>query len=312
MGLKLTFFGTPETALPFLKMLWEKKAVVSVVTQPDKPAHRGQIVQKSAVKSFVEEKGLPVFQPLDLRDPAWIRRLSETKPEAAVVVAYGRLIPKEVLEIFPLGLYNVHFSLLPALRGAAPIQWAIWRGESKTGVSIFKISETLDTGNILCQSEIPVTKQDDAFTLEEKLVLSALQTLKNALSLIEEGQTQGRPQTGNPSYAPRIKKEDTAIQWSKNSDEVSCQVRALVRLGAWTRLPDGKTLKILKALPTVSPSPSYASPGTVTRIERGNGFVVQCGQGDLTVLQVQMEGKKAMDAWSFLQGARLQLNDQFR
>ncbi|MBI2915257.1 MAG: methionyl-tRNA formyltransferase, partial [Elusimicrobia bacterium] len=198
MGLKLTFFGTPETALPFLKMLWEKKAVVSVVTQPDKPAHRGQIVQKSAVKSFVEEKGLPVFQPMDLRDPAWIRRLSETKPEAAVVVAYGRLIPKEVLEIFPLGLYNVHFSLLPALRGAAPIQWAIWRGESKTGVSIFKISETLDTGNILCQSEIPISKQDDAFTLEEKLVLSALQTLKNALSLIEEGQTQGRPQTGNP------------------------------------------------------------------------------------------------------------------
>lgn len=325
--MRIVFWGTPETALPFLEFLYKQVQVLAVVTQTDKAAKRGQKIQKSPVKQFAEEKQIPVLQPADLKNSHFLTELSDLKPEAGIVVAYGKILPKEVIWIFPKGIFNIHFSLLPHLRGAAPIQWAILRGDKKTGVTCFKISETLDTGNMVAQKEIEILPSDNAVTLEERLILLGIQTLQETLLALKNGTLSEKPQIGESSYAPLIKRENAKIDWNKPAEEIARQVRALVKIGAFTCLPSNKILKILKAEPSPSPSssplkgeeiqPSSSPPagegwgeGKICGIEKGQGFFVKCKIGTVLVTKVQLEGKKEMDAWSFLQGSRLKIGEQ--
>ena len=298
--MKVVFWGTPETAVPFLERLLKNHQVQAVVTQPDKPAHRGQSVQKSPVKLLAEKNGIPVFQPSDLRDPSFITSLKETGADAGVVVAYGRILPPPAIAVFSKGIYNIHFSLLPDLRGAAPIQWAILRGLKKSGVCSFKISETLDTGEIFSKREVALAEDETAVSLEAKLIPPGLDAMDETLQKIKSGNLTGEPQKGTATAAPRIQKEDAKINWSSPALDIDRKIRALARLGAFCTAPDGKNLKILAARP-MGNSPNL-DPGTLAGIEDKKGFVIKCGQGSLLVLRVRPEGKNEMDAWAYLQG----------
>lgn len=306
--MKILFWGTPRTSVPFFEYLLSRQTVLGAVTKADKPADRGQKIHKSPVKMLAEEKSIPVLQPSNLKDGAFQSQVRELNPDAGIVVAYGKIIPPEILRLFPRGLYNLHFSLLPHLRGAAPIQWSIYRGDKVTGVTAFRISETLDTGNILARKEVPVDPRETAATLEDKLIPAGIEVLAETLEKIEKNEA-GRPQTGDSVYAPLIKKENLKIDWSRSAEEIDRQVRAFLRLGAVCRLPGGKNLKITAAEP--QDAAGHDEPGTVTAIVRPRGFVVRCGKGALLILKCQLEGKKEADAWSFLQGHPLKAGEKF-
>lgn len=317
--MRTIFWGTPELSIPFLELLCGQGDVAGVVTQTDKPSKRGQHLQKSPVKLFAEKADIPVLQPSSLKNEEFLTRLAALKPELGVVVAYGKIISKEAIRLFPAGLYNIHFSLLPKLRGGAPIQWAIYRGETTTGVTSFRISETLDTGHIVLQKEIAVSVHDNSITLEEKLIPLGIVTLQDTLKLINTGQVRERPQSGEATFAPLIKKEDTRINWNRPAEEIARQVRAFICPGAFCRLPDGKLLKILRAEPSASASSAdpmdqslSLDPGSICAVEHNRGFLVKCALGTLSVIKVQLEGKKETDAWSFLQGHKLQIGDRLQ
>ena len=221
-------------------------------------------------------------------------------------MAYGRLLPKEAFGLFPSGCYNIHFSLLPRLRGAAPIQWAIARGEARTGVTSFRLSETLDTGPIVARMEIGIRETDDAVSLEEKLIPVGIQVLEETLARVGRNEAAGEPQSGEATSAPPVKKSDLRVDWKSPADEIARRVRAFVRSGCHAFMPDGRLLKILRAeRGDDAPEPAAAVPGTVMEIKKNLGFSVQCRPGRLWVLRVQPEGRKEIDAWSFLQGYRL-------
>ena len=239
-----------------------------------------------------------------------VKQIAEIKPDLGVVAAYGRILPKDVILAFPKGIYNIHFSLLPELRGAAPIQWAILRGLNVTGVCSFKIAESLDTGEIMARREVAISPEDTAITLEQKLIPLGIETLEDTLRMIEKGKVFGKPQEGPSSYAPLLKKEDARIDWKFSSQEIDQKIRALIRLGAFCQTEDGKTLKILSAKPLKDSGSQQ--PGAILSIDGKNGFVVKCGSGSLLVLRVQPEGKREMDAWSFLQGHRLKVGEKFK
>jgi len=307
---KTIFWGTPQMAVPYLENLARQNEVVAVVTQTDKPYGRGQSVHSSPVKTLAEEKKIPVLQPSVLKDEGFFAELSKFQPEVGMIVAYGRILPREVIQLFPKGIYNIHFSLLPRLRGAAPIQWAILRGEEKTGVTSFRIAESVDSGNVMVQKSVEISSQDSAMTLEEKLVPLGVLVMEETLKQIHAGQTNGVAQSGETTYAPLIKKKDAKIDWHKSAEEIARQIRALIRLGAYCHLPDGRVLKIYRADVAPSPSPKF-EPGTLCAIEKNRGFLVACEVGTLSVLKVQLEGKKETDSWSFLQGARLKVGEKF-
>ena len=310
--MKIIFWGTPLIAVPFLQYLCKNSEVVCAVTRPDKPAQRGQILHKPPVKIFAEERKIPVLQPSALKDPQFIESLSAFKADCSIVVAYGRILPPEVIRIFPKSVYNVHFSLLPHLRGAAPMQWAILRGDTKTGVTIFRILETLDTGPVAAQEEIGILPTDNAISLEEKLVPLGLFALENLLPKIERGTVTEIVQTGESTSAPLLKKSDEQIDWNRPSEEIARQVRALVRTGMSAKSPNGKLLKIIRAEPFQhAPEAGHEHPGAVCGVEKGRGFLVKCKIGTLLITRVRLEGKKEMDAWSFLQGSRLKIGDNF-
>ena len=310
--MKIIFFGTPLIALPYLDFLHKYENIVASISQPDKPKGRGQKIEEVPVKSFCKEKNFPIFQPANLKEPSFLSEISNLKAEIGMVVAYGKIIPKELINIFPLGLFNIHFSLLPHLRGAAPIQWALLLGDRVSGVTIFQIGESLDTGHILAQKKIEIEEKDDAISLEKKLIPLGIQLLEEALAALKKGTPETKVQTGAITLAPCLKKENYKIHWEKSSIEISRQVRALIHNGAYCNLPNGKILKILKADP-IFPAieGDEALPGAMTSFERGKGFIVKCGIGSLRILELKEEGKKAQDAWSFLQGARLKINEKF-
>lgn len=331
--MKIIFWGTPQTSVPFLDFLYQHANVLTVVTQTDKPSSRGQKIHKSPAKLFAEEKRIPVLQPNSLKDEKFISQLALLKPEVGIVIAYGKILPREVIRLFPNGMYNIHFSLLPHLRGGAPIQWSILHGDEKTGVTIFKISETLDSGNIIIQKAIGISPNDNAITLEEKLIPLGISALEELMSQIQNGKIKEKPQVGELTFAPLIKKEDAEIDWNKPAEEIARKVRALIRLGAFCRLPNDKILKIhcaeLQNAPIQLPPKSLQEdaaipkesgrdfssqdlPGTLCGLEKGRGFFVKCDVGTLLIIKVQLEGKKEMDAWTFLQGSRLQIGERFK
>ncbi len=306
--MKVVFMGTPRFALPFLQALDNCHEVVGVVTQPDRPRGRGQKLAFSPVKAEALRRGLPVVTPQELDDDFEIW-LDERDPKAIVVAAYGRILPTWLLDYPPLGCLNVHPSLLPKYRGAAPIRRALMAGEKVTGVSIIYLSEELDAGDVLAQKEVFIEDEDCHTALEEKLSKTGARLLLEVLARLEEGELKSKPQNGQQAtLAPKIEKEEMKIDWSRSSQEVRNLVRAMAfEPGAFTFV-HGKRLKVLK-VKEVDLAAS-AQPGEVVLAHPKKGFVVACGQGGLRLVTVKPEGSKEMRGEDFLLGHPVKVGEE--
>ncbi len=300
--------GTPEFALPSLRALIEKEKVVAVVTQPDRPKGRGKVLTPPPVKELAVAHGIPVLQPHSLRDGKTVAEIGSYRPDLIVVVSYGKILPKTILEIPPYGCINVHASLLPKYRGAAPINWALINGEEETGVTIMQMDEGMDTGDILLQRAIPIEEDDDVETLSRRLSLLGAELLVEAIDLLKEGRLSPVPQDGaKATYAPLLKKEDGLIPWTWDAWKIKDFVRGMNPWpGAYT-FWKGKRLKILKGVPL---NDGEGEPGEVIRVSR-EGIDVATGKGVFRVQRLQPEGKKEMKASEFIQGYRIHEGERF-
>jgi len=311
--MRTLFYGTPASAVPFLELLARKTEVVGVLSSPDRPAGRSLKTVPTPVKARGLELGVPVLQPA--QPGAAAARLRELKPDLAVAVAYGKILPPEVLAVPILGSLNVHFSLLPKHRGAAPVQWSLVRGESNTGVTVFWIEAELDAGPVFLQRELAVGPDEDAGGLCARLGGLGLQALGQVLDELAAGRMRREPQTGEPSFAPRLRREDARILFARPAPEIHNLVRGLRQWPtAYLELkpPVHRLVQVLKTrLPgPAEPSASGPGPGSIVRVERGGGILVQCQDcSSLWLLTVQPEGKKPVAAADFLNGLRLGAGD---
>jgi methionyl-tRNA formyltransferase len=315
MPLKTLFFGTSPLACPSLEALAHHPdhALLAVVTQPDRPAGRRLRLQPSAIKALALQLNLPLFQPERARSPAFIDTIRHCSPDIAIVVSYGQLLPQSLLDLAPLGFLNVHASLLPQHRGAAPIQRAILNGDSRTGVTIMKLDQGLDTGPILRQTTTPIRDTDTAQSLHDRLAQLGAQLLLDTLPPYTTGKITPEPQsTSNVSYAKKITRADGRLDWSLPARQLWNQTRALVPWpGTFTFLPKEPhplLLKIWEAEP-VQQSPRQA-PGLILELS-ANGILVACGEHALRLRSVQPEGRRRMTAAEFLAGHSLQPGQSF-
>lgn len=303
---RVVFMGTPEFAVPSLDALARTEEVTLVVTNPDRPAGRGRTLTPPPVKREALRLGIPVFQPEKARGPESVARIAGERPELIVVVAYGQILPPSILDIPEYGCINVHASLLPRYRGAAPINWAIARGETVTGVTIMKMDPGMDTGPMLHVREMPIGEDDTAETMFPRLSSLGAQALTEALGKLREGTLAETFQDGNlATYAPMIKKEHGRIEWEKPAREVRDLVRGMTPWPSAFTDHDGKTLKIL----AVSVREGRGRPGEILSVDR-DGIVVACGEGALLLGRVQPEGGRAMSSREYAQGRRVRKGDR--
>lgn len=301
MTVRIIFMGTPEFAVASLNaLLAANHQVVAVVTQPDRPKGRGNKVAFPEVKCRALEVGIPVYQPESVKEDGFIKLLQGLQPEVIVVVAYGRILPMEVLSLPPHGCINVHGSLLPRYRGAAPIQRAVWNGDAKTGVTIMRMDAGMDTGDILMQQEIPITESDTTGTMFDKLALLGGALLVETLKGLENGTVFPQKQDETlATYAAKITKEEEWIDWKKPAMALFHQIKGLAPApGAYTWL-HGQRLKIWQT--RVHATDRGQRPGTVVEVTK-NGFLVQTGLGCLEIIELQPAGKKSMEASAFCRG----------
>jgi len=293
--------------VPSLRVLLDgKDQVVGVVTQPDQPSGRGMAFHAPPVKVLAEAHHVPVFQPTKLRVPRVLEHLQAWQPDLIVVAAYGRILPTTILTLPPLGCINVHASLLPKYRGAGPIQWAIANGETETGITIMQISEQMDTGDIFLQKALPIAANDTGGSLHDKLARLGAEALREALRLLKAGQLTPRPQNeAEVTYAPLIKKEDGRINWNLDAVAIERRVRAFNPWpSAYTTL-NGKLLKIFAAQVEPVPRSFQAAPGMIIEVSPVSVSIVT-GNGVLTLLEVQLEGKKRLSTEEFLRGHHIE------
>ncbi|RMG74376.1 MAG: methionyl-tRNA formyltransferase [Nitrospirae bacterium] len=297
--MSIVFFGTPAFAIPSLKrLILHQEDIVLVVTQPDKSGGRGHRMIPPPVKVFSEERKIPVVQPNSIRDEDFLKKLKAISPEFIIVVAYGKIIPPEILELPEKGCINLHASLLPRYRGAAPIQWAIINGERETGITTMLMDEGLDTGPVLLQKKEPILMDDTTSTLSERLAEKGADLLVQTLKGIRRGEIKPKPQMGKPTYAPPLKKTDGLIDWNRTAIEIFNLIRGVQPWpGAYTYLR-GKVLKIKK----VDIEDGSGEPGKIVYKDKAN-LLVATREGLIRILELQLEGKKAMDIKSFLQGS---------
>jgi methionyl-tRNA formyltransferase len=302
---RLAFFGTPEFAVPSLRACMAVGSVVAVVTQPDRPRGRGQHVQASPVKEEAERAGIPVLQPPKLKGTDFGARLRALEPEVAVVTAYGRILPQDVLDAPRRGCLNVHASLLPRWRGAAPIQWAIASGDAETGVCLMQMEAGLDTGPVLASLREPILASDTSGSLHARLAELGGALLREALPRFLAGELTATPQpeTG-VTLARMVTKDDGRLDWTRPAEELERRVRAFNPWpGGWTLL-GGQVLKVLRSEVAQGSGP----PGTV--LAARGVLDVACGQRALRLLEVQPEGRRRMSAPEFLSGHPLQPGGQ--
>jgi len=300
--LKIVFMGTPEFAVPSLRTLLDHNLqVAAVVTAVDKPSGRGLQVHPSPVKQLALERHLPVLQPNDLGAAAFVEALRQLAADVFVVVAF-RILPAEVFRLPPKGTINLHASLLPRYRGAAPIQWAIINGESETGVTTFLIDEKVDTGNLLLQKPTPIGEHETAGELHDRLAELGAELLLETLAGMAGGHLKPQPQVGEPTRAPKITREIAAINWHQSAVDICNRIRGLNPIpGAFTYW-QGKLLKIFRAHP-VDVDLAAAEPGTVCRLEPHSGeLIVATGKGFLAIDEIQLQGKRRMTVADFLRG----------
>lgn len=307
---RIVFFGTPSFALPTLQSLLDgSDPVVGIVTQPDKEKGRGRKVVFSPVKELALRYGLNILQPAKAKEDAFHEALRELKLDVLVVVAYGQILPKSVLSIPKHGAVNVHASLLPKYRGAAPIAWAILNGEKVTGVTTMLLDEGMDTGDILLQKEIPIGDGDTCETLHDRLASSGAPLLLKTLEKMKSGNINPLPQDhSKATYAPPFKKEDGHIDWRKQAVEIDRRVRAFNPWpGAYTKWDD-QLLKIYKG--EIRERPSAGKPGTVIWV--GSDFIeVETGKDSYLIKEIQMEGRRRMAIREFLSGHPISVGTVF-
>ena len=302
--MRIVFMGTPDFAVPSLQALLDAgHEVAAVYTQPDKPQGRKQILTAPPVKELALAHGIPVFQPDTLKKEEEQARLRELAPEVIIVVAYGKLLPKAVLDIPSRGCINVHGSLLPRWRGAAPIQWAVIAGDEKAGVTTMLMAEGLDTGDMLLTSETPVGARETAGELFDRLAQSGAELLTETLVRLDE--ITPRPQNDAEScYAHMLDKKMAVIDWSKSARELDCLVRGATPWpGAFTTTAEG-AIKIFSVKP-LHRGPSGA-PGEIVAADAKTGLVVACGDDDVELETIQMSGAKRMNAKDYLRGHDMQ------
>ena len=303
--MRVVFLGTPAFAVPPLDALARAgHELAAVVAQPDRPAGRGHALREPATKGWARGRGIPVLQPEKVRDGRLAAELRALGPDVLCVAAYGRILGKDLLELAPFGAVNVHGSLLPRYRGAAPIQWAVASGDRETGVSIMQMDEGLDTGDVLLQRALPIAPEDTAETLAPRLAALGGEALAEALELLARGEAVPvRQDASKATLAPILEKEHGRVDWSRPAAEIANRLRGFTPWpGAWTTL-EGRTVKLLAAAP-VGPAPAGAPPGAGKK-DAGRGLAVACGGGtSLLVARLQPEGKAPQDALAFLNGLR--------
>lgn len=303
--------GTAELSCASLQKLAGKFSVAAVVTQPDKPKGRDLQLQPSPVKSLALKLNLPVLQPAKARDGQFISELREFKPDLIVVAAYGQILPQSILDLPKSGCVNVHTSLLPKYRGAAPIQTAILNGETETGVTIMKMDAGLDTGDILSQTRTPILPDDNSQTLHDRLAQLGADLLVATIPDFVAGKIQPRPQPAEgASYAAKIKKEDGKIDWSEPAEKILNQLRAFTPWpGAFTFLKAESKLQLLKIWKAEIVEKS-GNTGEILSADK-NGIVAACGKDALRILELQREGGRRLSAQEFLAGHPLKQGGRF-
>ena len=298
--MRIIFFGTPTFAIPALKaLLHAGEEVIAVVTQPDKRKGRDRLLSPPPVKEAAVEKGIQVFQPANMKDLSFLDALQGLKPDLIVVVAYGKILPLRILSLPVHGCINIHASLLPKYRGAAPIQWAIIKGGKKTGTTTMLMDEGLDTGDILLQDETDISPDDTADTLGQKLSETGASLLIKTIEQLKDGSLHPVPQTGTPSYAPPLRKENGRINYSSAAEDIRNMVRGMYPWPCAYCYLNGERIKITRVS-------VLEGAGLAGRIEKaGDELIVGTGAGLLSIIELQPEGKRAMTARDFLGGRRL-------
>ena len=301
--MRIVFMGTPDFAVPSLQaLIGAGHDVCAVYTQPDKPQGRKQILTAPPVKTLALEHDIPVFQPNTLKNEDEQARLRELAPEVIIVVAYGKLLPKAVLDIPPHGCINVHGSLLPRWRGAAPIQWAVIAGDEMAGVTTMQMAEGLDTGDMLLTYETKVGEKETAGELFDRLAQSGAELLTQTLVKLDE--IEPRPQDDAQScYAHMLDKQMAVIDWSKSAHEIDCLIRGLNPWPIALTTLSGERLKVFAA----EKAAGNGEPGTVLEADPKKGLTVACGEGALRLTEIQLVGGKRMKATDFLRGHAIEV-----
>ena len=307
--MRVLFMGTPEFAVPTLEALIQEHEVIGVYTQPDKPKGRGKAMAFPPVKEKALEHNIPVYQPAKVRVPEVVAEIEAMNPDAIVVVAFGQILPESILNIPKYGCINVHASLLPKYRGAAPIQWAIIDGEEVTGVTTMQMDEGLDTGDMLLKTIIPIEKKETGGSLFDKLAEAGaklcVETLDGLALKTIVPEKQGETPT---AYAKQIKKELGDIDWTKKGIEIERLIRGLTPWPSAYSNWNGKVMKIWDA--EIVEGNTEDVPGTIVSVEK-DAFYVQTGDGLLKVCELQIPGKKRMDAGAFLRGYQVKTGERF-
>lgn len=305
--LKTVFFGTPSVAVPFLEQLNTLTQVVLVVTRADRPCGRGLELTPCPVKKRALELGLKVISPEKFKDS--VDYIASLKADLGLAVAYGKIFRKPALEALKLGIMNVHFSLLPKYRGAAPLQHALFNGEKETGISAFWIDEGLDSGPLAAQKKVEITPQDNEITLFDNLTHAGLEAMQTIIKDLEAGKITKIPQSADVSFAPIIDKKDTFVNFSQmTAQQIHGKVRGLAGgMPAFAKAltPEGETIQLLKTDLKPHQTSANTLTGSIIAIERGRGFFVQCLQDVLFIERLRPAGKKEMSAWDFINGRKL-------
>ncbi len=311
--MRVLFWGSPDFALPSLRALeGEGHVVVGVVTQPDRPAGRGRTLRPSAVKEVAVAEGYPVLTPEKPKGPDFLDRMRELAPDISVVAAYGRILRPEVLALPPLGSINVHASLLPELRGAAPVNWAIARGYGASGVTIMRMVEALDAGPILLQAKEPIGPRETATELAARLAEVGAEALVETLALFEGSMVEEIDQDeALATYAPKVDRKAARIDWEANAESVGNLIRGMDAVpGAWSEL-DELAVKLFR--PTPDPTREHRGPpGTVLAADSGEGLLVATGVGAVRFGEVQPAGKRRMEAQEWIVGRGVAPDQRFR
>ncbi len=307
--MRVVFFGTPELAIPSLEAVAANHEVAAVVCQPDRPQGRGRKLTSPPVKSWAEDRGVPVVQPTKLNDGTFEAWLREQTPDICVLAAYGRILKQPILDVPPHGFINMHPSLLPKYRGPSPIRSALLEGETVTGVSIMRLDAGTDTGDVLLQEEVPIEPEDNNITLTERLAERGADLLVEALRLIAEGRAVYTPQDDSQATYTRIfTKADGRIRWSEPAERIRNRIRAALPWPAAHCILEGRIVQIHDA--RVVDEPAAAEPGVITGVKR-DAVVVATGDKSLAVLKLQAPGKRPMAMGDYLRGRRLETGQRF-
>ncbi len=306
--MRIMFMGTPDFAVASLEALCEHHDVICVVSQPDKPKGRGHNLAPTATKIVAQQRGIAVEQPISLKDGSFLPILNKYQPELIVSAAYGKILPDYILEYPKFGCINVHGSLLPKYRGAAPIQWAVLNGDKQSGVTIMYMAHEMDTGDIILSKATDIGENETSGELFERLSILGAEALLEAIDLLEKGVVDSKPQKHDEAtYAPMLDKSIANLEFSMPAEKLLCYIRGLNPWPIAKFMIGDEQVKVFSA---VAGKPTELTAGTIVSIDK-EGLAIACGDGNSIVIKLlQRPGKKATDGYSFAQGLRLKVGDQ--